>query len=196
MAATPLADVVAAAVDGGCRWVLIREKDLGSAALKALIQQIRERTHRENPVVAMSGNARTAADAGAAGVHFPQRLATAEAIASARAVLGPDAPIGVSAHNSAEAGTAQEHGADYVTMSPVYLTDSKPGYGPALEPGGFRREIRDLTIPALALGGISPGRLAAVKKAGAAGAAVMGSVMRATDPADAMRRLIAAWHAA
>ena len=82
----------------------------------------------------MSGSADSAAAAGAAGVHLPQRLATAGEIKSARTLLGPDALIGVSAHNRAEATAAQDHGADYVSMSPVYLTDSKPGYGPALEP--------------------------------------------------------------
>jgi thiamine-phosphate pyrophosphorylase len=196
MAKTPVADVVVAAVGSGCRWVLIREKDLADRALEALIRQIRDRSHRENPLVMTSGSAGTAATAGAAGVHLPQQLATMKEIASARTLLGPDALIGVSAHTRAEASAAQDHGADYVSMSPIYLTDSKPGYGPALEPEGFRRETRGLTIPALALGGISPGRLAAVKEAGAAGVAVMGSVMRATDPAGTMRSLIDAWRAA
>jgi len=196
MAEAPITDLVAAAVDGGCRWILIREKDLADDALAALVREIRDRTHRESPVISVSGSAATAVAAGAAGVHFSQTLATAAEIASARTLLRRHALIGVSAHGRAEALAAQDNGADYVSMSPVYLTDSKPGYGPALEPAGFRRETGDLTIPALALGGISAGRLAAVKNAGAAGAAVMGSVMRAADPADAMRRLIDAWRAA
>lgn len=196
MAGSPIAEVVVAAIDGGCRWILIREKDLADDALAALVRQIRDRTLCKNPVISVSGSADSAAVAGAAGVHLPQRLARAGEIKSARTLLGPDALIGVSAHNRAEATAAQDHGADYVSMSPVYLTDSKPGYGPALEPEGFRREAGDLAIPVLALGGISPSRLAAVKKAGAAGAAVMGSVMRAADPADAMRRLVDAWRSA
>jgi len=196
MAGSPIAEIVVAAIAGGCRWILIREKDLADDALKVLIRQILDRTLCENPAISVSGNADSAAAASAAGVHLPQRLATAGEIKSARTLLGPDALIGVSAHSRAEATVAQDHGADYVSMSPVYLTESKPGYGPALEPEGFRRETMGLAIPALALGGISPGRLAAVKKAGAAGVAVMGSVMRAADPADAMRRLVDAWRAA
>ena len=87
MAEAPIADVVAAAVDGGCRWILIREKDLADDALAALVQQIRDRTHRENPVISVSGSAATAAAAGAAGVHFSQTLATDAEIASARTLL-------------------------------------------------------------------------------------------------------------
>ena len=196
MAVMPIADVAAAAVGGGCRWLLIRETDLDGDALTALVEAIRDRTHRQHPVISISGSAETAAGAGADGVHFPQRLAVAREIEAAREVLGPDALIGVSAHTRAEAAAAQDHGADYVTMSPVYLTGSKPGYGPALGPAGFRRETMDLAIPALALGGISCGRVTAVRNAGAAGVAVMGSVMRAADPADAMRRLADAWRTA
>jgi thiamine-phosphate pyrophosphorylase len=70
---------------------------------------------------------------------------------------------------------------DYVTLSPVFPTETKPGYGPALTPSGAAALACD--VPWLALGGIdSPERAAACMAAGAHGVAVLGAIMRATDP--------------
>jgi thiamine-phosphate pyrophosphorylase len=88
---------------------------------------------------------------------------------------------------------AKAAGADYITLSPVFLTDSKPGYGPALDPDGFHAIAKALDVPALGLAGITARNAPAVRDAGAAGIAVMGDIMRADDPATAMSALIDAW---
>ena len=82
-------------------------------------------------------------------------------------------------------------GADYVTLSPIYLTDSKPGYGPALGIEALRAAAGH-GIPVLALGGITVATAAACVAAGADGVAVMGEVMRADDPARIVRDLVEA----
>ncbi len=79
-----------------------------------------------------------AAQVGAAGVQ----LGDAAAVAPARARLGRGALLGVSAHSLAEVRAAREAGADYVTLSPIFLTASKPGYGPALGPPRSARRPR------------------------------------------------------
>ncbi len=83
-------------------------------------------------------------------------------------------------------------GADYVTLSPIFLTGSKPGYGPALGPAALARIARRVGLPVLALGGVGPENARACLSAGAAGVAVMGGVMRAADPGAAVRELLAA----
>jgi hypothetical protein len=84
---------------------------------------------------------------------------------------------------------------DYVTLSPVFPTATKPGYGPALGPAGAARVAGP--VPWLALGGIdSPSRAAACAGAGAAGIAVLGAVMRASDPERVVRELATAFAAA
>jgi hypothetical protein len=84
---------------------------------------------------------------------------------------------------------------DYVTLSPVFPTATKPGYGPALGPAGAARAAGPVRW--LALGGIdSPGRAAACAGAGAAGIAVLGAVMRASDPERVARELATAFAAA
>jgi thiamine monophosphate synthase len=83
---------------------------------------------------------------------------------------------------------------DYVTLSPIFPTDTKPGYGPALAPGGAA--ALQAPVPWLALGGIvSPERVRQCAAAGAAGIAALGAIMRADDPAQAANDLAEAWGA-
>ncbi|MGC1211056.1 MAG: thiamine phosphate synthase, partial [Micromonospora sp.] len=80
---------------------------------------------------------------------------------------------------------------DYVTLSPVFPTPSKPGYGPPLGVDGLAGLVRLIPVPVLALGGIStPAQVTAALRAGAAGVAVLGAVMRAGDPAEAVAALL------
>lgn len=77
---------------------------------------------------------------------------------------------------------AGENGVDYVFVSPVFPTTSKPGYGPALDVAGLEAICAASQVPVYALGGITPANARACLAAGAAGVAVMGAVMAATDP--------------
>jgi thiamine monophosphate synthase len=99
--------------------------------------------------------------------------------------------VGRSCHDADEVERLSTE--DYLTVSPIHRTATKPGYGPALGP----RRAGDLAagagVPWLALGGVdSPERAAACVAAGAAGVAVLGCVMRAADPESVVRDLGAA----
>ena len=193
MAKRPLTDVVAAALDGGCRWVLLREPDLDRDALIDLGGQIAVLCARHRATLSVSADIGAASAISAAGVHLPQRLTDEETVMQARAALGGGALIGVSCHSLQEAATARRFGADYVTLSPVFPTESKPGYGPALGVETLASMTAALDLPALGLGGIDAGNAASVRNSGVAGIAVMGLVMRAEDATAAFRRLLAAW---
>lgn len=193
MADKPLTDIIAAVLRGGGRWFLLREPDLPAADRLSLAESLSALCAPYGARLSVSADLAAAAALPGTDIHLPQRMTQPETFATARAQLGPDALIGVSAHSRAEATAAQEAGADYVTLSPVFLTDSKPGYGPALGPDGFRTMADTLNIPAVALGGIAPETVPSVRRAGAAGAAVMGGIMRAEDPEAETQRLIAAW---
>jgi len=187
-----IVELVALAVNAGCRWVMVREKDLATDALADLARRIVAVSHDTisrdgGATVLVNGDVRAAKAAGAAGVHLP----AGGDIAAARRELGPEALIGVSTHSLAEARAAEEAGADYITLSPVFLTDSKPGYGPALGLDGLRAATAALRLPVIALAGIDETNAAACRRAGAAGIATMGGVMRAGDPAGKVRALLA-----
>lgn len=138
----------------------------------------------------VGGDIDLAAALGADGVHLGGGRSAS--VAAARDRLGADAWVGVSAHGGGEVVQAAEAGADYATLSPIFATASKPGYGPALGPDALRAASRS-GFPVLALGGIGPDTLPACREAGAAGVAVMGLPMRAPDPAAAVRRCLDAW---
>jgi thiamine-phosphate pyrophosphorylase len=108
-------------------------------------------------------------------------LQSAAAVGAARRRLEPGALVGVSAHSFDDVAAAAAAGADYVTLSPIFLTASKPGYGPALGVAAIGRAA-DLGISIIALGGVTPDRVRSCLDAGAAGVAVMGEIMRTDQP--------------
>jgi thiamine-phosphate pyrophosphorylase len=124
---------------------------------------------------------------GAAGVHLPG-AGNPEA---ARARL-PGGLIGASAHSAAEASALLGSGADYVTISPVFPTASKPGYGPAIGLDCLAKIVVRIPGPVIALGGISAPNAPLCLSAGASGVAVMGEVMRAANPQGVVEAMLAA----
>ena len=125
-------------------------------------------------VLSIGGGAEQAAAMGAAACHLPAGGNPRDA----RAVLGSAALIGVSAHSLEDVARAGAQGADYVTLSPIYESGSKPGYGPALGVGVLT-EAKRFNVPAVALGGIIPARAGECILAGARAVAVMGAIMAA-----------------
>ncbi|KAB1071076.1 thiamine phosphate synthase [Methylobacterium planeticum] len=188
-ACADLAATVRGILAGGGRWIWFREPDLAAAERHHLAEALLAQVRRAGGRLSVGRDVALAAAIGADGVHLPGGSGP-EAIAGARRALPGRALIGVSAHGPGE--IARAAGADYVTLSPIFETASKPGYGPALGPAALDAAARS-GIPVLALGGITPGALPACRHAGAAGFAVMGGLMRACDPARATAALLAAW---
>lgn len=178
LAAGPLVEVVRAAVRGGASWIVLRERDLPYGQRSALARELRTLA----PVIVagpdpLGGNA----------VHLS---------------AVDDRPGGVDLVGRSWHGTEALSDEDYVMLSPVFPTASKPGHGPALGvsraaelvgaaglfvAGGNPRAVRR---PWLALGGIdSAERASECVRAGAAGVAVMGAIMRSDDPEKTTRML-------
>jgi thiamine-phosphate pyrophosphorylase len=184
-----LIETLTAAFRGGARWAMLREKDLPRADLLALAERLVAAAKPFGAKILINGDASVAVDSGAAGVHLPQ----GHEVAEARRIMGKKALIGVSAHSLAEAHAAEAAGADYATLSPVFLTESKPGYGPALGLEEFGRIVTAVKLPLLALAGVSRDNARSCREAGAAGIAAMGSVMRAEDPENLVAALVTAF---
>jgi thiamine-phosphate pyrophosphorylase len=187
----PLIEIAAAAFAGGCRWFSLREKDLPAGERRALLAELVALGRHYGATVMAHDDFDAVVATGAGGVHLPGGSDPR----AARARL-PDGLIGVSAHSPAAAASLIAAGADYVTISPIFLTDSKPGYGPALGLGGLAEAVADAKGPVVALAGITRANARACIEAGAAGVAVMGEVMRAADPEATVRALVAAIAAA
>jgi thiamine-phosphate pyrophosphorylase len=183
----PLVEIAEAAFRGGCRWFSLREKDLPAAERRSLLAEMAAQGRRFGATITVHDDIAAAAAVGADGVHLP---AGGDPAAGRRKL--PSGIIGVSAHSPEEAAAQLAAGADYATLSPIFLTRSKPGYGPALGIDALAAASRLAVGPVVALGGIDRRNIAACLAAGAGGVAVMGEVMRAADPEAAVRGLIAA----
>jgi thiamine-phosphate pyrophosphorylase len=171
-----LLDTVTAAVAGGLRMVIVREKDLPLARRRRLADELREVLGPVGGRVLLAGPV-----PGPHGCH----LAAADSCPGHRHGL-----LGRSCHRTQELVAAAAAGVDYATLSPVFPTASKPGYGPAL---GVEVLAGASSLPVYALGGITgPAQARRCARGGAAGVAVMGALMRTPDPAALAADLIAA----
>lgn len=166
--ARSLVEVMATAVAHGARAVVLRDKDLPAAERTALAADLRS-------VLQSVGGLLVHGGARGAPPGAPVHLAAAEPFPAVRPPL-----VGRSCHSAAELARAARERCDWVTLSPVFPTVSKPGYGPALGMEGLAALVPGAP-PVLALGGIRPDHVAGCLAAGAHGIAVMGPVMR--DPA-------------
>lgn len=178
-----LVDTVAAAVDAGAPAVVLREKDLDLEACRQLAREVAEVVDRADARLLIASDPALAAEVGAGGVH----LAAADPAWGGR----PGWLVGRSCHDLGEVRAARAEGVDYVTVSPVATTASKPGYGPVLGVDGLAELVRAAgDLPVLALGGVTPADVDVWSAAGAHGVAVMGGVMGADDPAGTVRALL------
>jgi thiamine-phosphate pyrophosphorylase len=173
---------------GGCRWMSLREYDLPPSERLRLLYRLVTVGERWRAMVSIHHDYDAALTAGAKGVHLPRD----GAIQEARHFLGETAVIGSSAHDRNEAQRAVALGADYVTLSPIFASRSKPGYGPTLGLDELAAIAKTLPIPIYALGGVDASNAAQCLAAGAAGVAVMGAAMRSADPESAIRAIMSA----
>lgn len=178
-----LVATVAAAVDGGARAVVLREKDLAGEARVQLAGALGELLGPVGGMLLLAGaDVRGARAAGAGGVHL--------AAADPMPPTGTTLVAGRSCHDADDVRRACAEGVDYVTVSPIFASPSKPGYGPALGLAGLEALAATAPVPVYALGGVTADSAGACLAAGAAGVAVMGAVMAAADPAAATTVLL------
>lgn len=178
---------IEAAVRGGAGIVQLREKHLDPAAFLEEAKRFTALCRRLGAVSIINDNAEIALAAGADGVHVGQSDLEA---GRARALLGPEKIIGVSAHTPEEAQRAQAAGADYLGAGAAFATGTKADAKPI-----SRETLRAVTaavdIPVVAIGGISRENLPELKGLGLSGAAVVSAIFGQEDPERAARELLA-----
>jgi thiamine-phosphate pyrophosphorylase len=180
----PLVDVVEAAVEAGAPTVVFREKDLPADERLALGLAVREVVERAGArFLAASEQIGPVSDNGGydGGIH----LAASDPMPLQRPSI-----VGRSCHNTEELANAAADGCDYATISPIFLTKSKPGYGPALGLDGLALLAAQTSVPLVALAGITPELAPRCVEAGAVAVAVMGEIMRSPDPAATTARYL------
>jgi len=175
-----------AALAAGAPALLLREPGLAGGPLLELARALRGPARERGALLLISDRVDVAAIAGAEGVHLPSR---GLAVAEAREMLGKDALVGRSCHDREELIRAADEGADYAFLSPLFETQSHADR-PALGVDAFAAAVRGITLPVLALGGITAERVPGALGAGAHGVAAISAILGAPDPGLAARSFL------
>lgn len=183
----PLESVVDAALVGGAKAIQLREKDLSTRDLYALIERLLPLVRRRDACLLVNDRVDLTLALPIDGVHLSR---TSLPPAEARALLGPSRLIGASCHSLDEAIEAERGGADFIVFGPLFQTPSKAVYGPPVGLAQFHEVRRRIRLPIFGIGGITTSRAASVMTAHADGMAVISAVMAADDPADAVSALL------
>lgn len=191
-----IVDVVRHAVAGGVSAVQVRAKDASGREFLDTVLAIADVLP---DTVSLIVNDRVdvflatrAAGRRVAGVHVGQSDLPVGVV---RDLVGPDAVIGLSASTPEQLalGAADPAGVDYIGIGALHATRTKRDAPAALGLAEFARLVRVSTLPAVAIGGVGPADLAALRACGAAGAAVVSAICSAPHPEQAARELRAAW---
>lgn len=189
-------DVVRRSAANGVSAVQVREKEAPARHFLDTVLRVAEVLPAE---VVLLVNDRVdvflaARDAGArvSGVHVGQSDLPPRAV---RALIGPDAVLGLSASTPEQLAAASGCGVvDYVGIGVLRATSTKSDAPAPLGHDGFARLAAQTDLPVVAIGGIVGADLPRLRAAGAAGAAVVSAICGAADPAVAARTLSDAWH--
>jgi thiamine-phosphate pyrophosphorylase len=182
-----LVGLVGECLAAGLPAVQLREKDLGAVELARLGHALRALTAEHGATLIVNDRVDVALAVGADAV---QRTSASLPIADILAVSDKRLRVGASVHSVAEAVAVAEAGADWIVFGPVYETPSKRRYGPPQGVGTLAAVVRAVSIPVVAIGGITPERVAEVRGAGARGVAVISAILAADSPAAATRRFL------
>ena len=166
------------ALKGGVQAVQLREKDLEIRDLLRMAYSFRELTARYRAKLFINDRVDVALAVGADGVHLGGSSIPAFA---ARKAAGEGMLIGVSTHSVAEAGKAEEEGADFVTLGPVFETPSKMKYGKPLGFGPLREVSAKSLIPVFAIGGVQKERVKNTLESGAFGISLISAILGSED---------------
>lgn len=176
---------VEAALKGGATCVQLREKNLADSSVLAEAREISALCKQYRVPFILNDNVALAAQCGADGVHLGQEDMDP---AQARRILGPDAIIGVSAHNVAEAKAAVAAGADYLGCGAMFATTTKTNVT-ALPKETLRAICAAVGVPVVAIGGISKQNLLSLAHCGEAGVALVSAIFAAEDIEQECREL-------
>lgn len=172
-----LLDVVKESLDGGVTMLQLREKTLEEGRFLEEARELQALCRERHIPFIVNDNVDIAKAMDADGIHVGQ--SDMEAL-DVRAKLGPDKIIGVSAHTVEEALLAERHGADYLGVGAVFPTGSKDD-ADEVSYETLKAICDAVSIPVVAIGGVSQANVAQLAGSGICGVAVISAIYAQKD---------------
>lgn len=185
-------DSIRMALDGGCRWVQLRMKDAADDEVRRVAEEAQRWCRDAGATFIIDDRVELVRQIGADGVHLGKNDMP---VGEARALLGDGFIIGGTANTFDDIRSHYEAGANYIGCGPFRFTTTKKGLAPVLGLEGYtflikRAREEGINLPIVAIGGITAEDIPAIMSTGVSGVALSGTVLRAENPVEEMKKLI------
>lgn len=173
------------AIDGGITFLQLREKHLEYDEFLKEAKEIKELTDKANIPFVINDNVKLAIECGASGVHVGQDDMKATDV---RSLIGKDKILGVSCHNVEEAILAEKQGANYLGVGAMFSTSTKAD-ATNVSFEALKAICSSVSIPVVAIGGISKDNILELRNSGICGVAVVSAIFKERDITNATKNL-------
>lgn len=187
----PVEAQVAAALEGGCRWVQLRMKDASDDEIRHVVSVIKPMCEEAEAFLILNDRVTLAKELEVSGVHVGKEdMSPSEA----RVILGAGTVIGVTVNTFEDVLSVSTCDIDYVGIGPYRHTTTKKNLAPILGKEGIgeicrRMDERGIEIARVAVGGIGTDDLLPLMECGVNGVAVSGAIANAHDMAAVTRKM-------
>ena len=184
------------AIEGGCRWIQLRMKDATDEEVRNVALEIIPMCRESDTLLIIDDRVNLVNDLKVSGVHLGKDDMDP---LEARELLGPHAIIGITANTADDLLKYKGKDIDYAGVGPFRFTTTKKNLAPQLGLDGYRDIVSqlkasDMTLPIVAIGGITIDDIDPLLQTGVNGIAMSGAIINADDPvlytADVMKRLL------
>ncbi len=181
------------ALEGGCRWIQLRMKDASPEEVEQEALRVQALCRTYHATFIIDDHVELVKKLHADGVHLGKHDMP---VAEARRLLGNGFIIGGTANTFDDVKMHYEAGADYIGCGPFRFTTTKKNLSPILGLEGYRRIVSQMkeagiNLPIVAIGGIIREDIPAILQTGVTGVALSGTILRADNPAEETRRILA-----
>ena len=191
-------DSVRLALDGGCRWVQLRMKHATPDEIRPVALEAQRLCREAGATFIIDDHVELVKELKADGVHLGKNDMP---IDEARRMLGPDFIIGGTANTFDDVVIHWRNGADYIGCGPFRFTTTKEKLSPVLGLEGYRSIVKKMReadlrnakgdpLPIVAIGGITAEDIPDIMQTDVTGIALSGTVLRAANPVEEMKKLI------
>ena len=181
-----------AVLEGGCRWVQLRMKEARDEEFLRVGREVERLCRQYGATFLLDDRVHLVAELGADGVHLGKNdMPPSEA----RQLLPEGKIIGATANTFEDIERAVAEGADYIGLGPFRFTQTKRNLSPILGLEGYRQILTrcrtaGITLPVVAIGGITAADIAGILATGVSGIALSGALLGAQDPSDETRKIV------